>query len=129
MTIKVEYLRHEQLEVGAEYYVLARNFEIATWNGKEFVGKRRKFNTVFEDTEQHWDEGPPHGTVKPLAKLNDEFEELNLNDRENNECFRLLWSKCDIDNIIIADFDGVRYTIEDSGRVFYLHKIFNELCN
>jgi hypothetical protein len=60
--------KHE-LVVGKAYRVHARNFSIATWNGEAFVGTRTKFGMTFEDTEFHWDDGPPHGTVKPYEEV------------------------------------------------------------
>ena len=36
------------------------------WSGVHFVYKRTKFGTTYFDAELHYDDGPPHGTVKPL---------------------------------------------------------------
>lgn len=67
--LNVEYLKREDLVEGKRYYCLARNFRVGTWNGKEFEYERVKFNMKFPDTEKHWDEGAPYGTVKPLALM------------------------------------------------------------
>lgn len=63
------YILKEHLIVGRAYYVDARNFEYALWDGAQFVGIRYKLGTHFADRESHWDDGPPHGTVKPLFIL------------------------------------------------------------
>lgn len=63
------YLKKEDLEQGAAYRVKARNFGIAIWDGKAFQGLRCKFGSCFMSSEDHWDEGAPFGTVKPLYKL------------------------------------------------------------
>lgn len=63
------YIPMKDLEIGRAYYVEARNFEYAIWDGDSFVGVRYKMGSYFTDTEKHWDEGAPHGTVKPLFVL------------------------------------------------------------
>ena len=63
------YIKKEDLIIGHPYLVKARNFTYAIWTGEDFVGVRYKFGSYFIDTEQHWDDGPPHGTVKPLKDL------------------------------------------------------------
>ena len=67
--LNVKYLPKEDLLEGMEYYCLARNFTIGMWDGKQFVYTRQKFGDKFLDTELHWDEGAPHGTVKPLSPI------------------------------------------------------------
>jgi len=64
-----EYIPKDKLVVGATYRCFARNFTEGIWNGKEFDYMRTEFNNTFPDTELHWDDGPPHGTVKPIEKL------------------------------------------------------------
>ena len=63
------YIPKDKLEVGVEYRCDARNFTIGTWNGEAFDYIRHKFGDTFPDTEFHWDDGPPHGTVKPIEKV------------------------------------------------------------
>ena len=63
------YLKKEELEKGATYVCDARNFVEGTWDGEAFVYTRFKFGDEFLDTEQHWDDGAPHGTVKPFEKI------------------------------------------------------------
>jgi hypothetical protein len=63
------YLTVDQLDEGKAYSVVARNFSIAIWTGKTFVGLRYKLGGSFMDHEYHWDEGPPHGTDKPIREL------------------------------------------------------------
>jgi hypothetical protein len=63
------YLHKEELKVGRAYYVSARNFSYAIWDGKEFNGLRYKFGTWFMDKELHYDDGAPFGTVLPFEEL------------------------------------------------------------
>jgi hypothetical protein len=63
------YLKIDQLEIGKTYACTARNFESATWNGKEFEGMRTKFGQTGKTTELHWDSDPRHGTVKPIKLM------------------------------------------------------------
>ena len=65
----IEYIPKDQLEVGAKYRCEARNFEIGTWNGETFDYMRYKFGHEFPDTEYHYDDGAPYGTVLPLEKI------------------------------------------------------------
>lgn len=52
---------------GRLYRVDARNFKLAVYDGDGgFIGVRHKFGGRFLDTERHWDEGPPHGTVRDV---------------------------------------------------------------
>ena len=60
--------------MGRKYFCLARNFKIGIWNGKSFDYTRCEGRYRFKDCEYHWDNGPPFGTVKPLAII---FEEEN----------------------------------------------------
>lgn len=63
------YITKENLMVGRAYYVEARNFDYAIWDGDAFNGVRYKMGTYFVDKEYHWDDGAPYGTVKPLELL------------------------------------------------------------
>ena len=65
----MKYLPKNALEVGAKYKCKARNFTVGRWDGKVFHYTRNKFGQTFPDTEYHWDDGPPYGTVKPLEKV------------------------------------------------------------
>jgi hypothetical protein len=69
MSTNVEYLPKDALVEGISYYCVARNFIVGKWNGECFEYTRGKFGSTFQDTELHWDDGPPFGTVKPLAKI------------------------------------------------------------
>ena len=64
-------IRIEDMKVGCAYWVRSRSFykRIAIWDGKMFVGRRKKFIYEFRDREDHWDSGPPFGTCKPLALI------------------------------------------------------------
>jgi hypothetical protein len=70
----MEYLKRDELEVGATYKVEARNFYEAVWNGSVFKGTRVKFGDRFGAVEYHWDDGVPNGTVKPLNKIEKDFK-------------------------------------------------------
>ena len=55
---------------GEFYRVQARNFSYALcMEDKSFNGIRHKWGNTFIDTEFHWDTGAPHGTVKPLQRI------------------------------------------------------------
>ena len=75
MNDNTKYLPKDQLKVGALYRCIARNFEVGRWNGTEFEYTRYKFGMTFPDTEQHWDDGAPHGTVKPLHEVEQESDD------------------------------------------------------
>ena len=64
-----EYIPKDKLIKGKRYKCDARNFGIGTWNGKEFDYMRYKFGDRFPDTEYHYDDGHPYGTVKPLELI------------------------------------------------------------
>jgi len=66
------YIPKEQLLIGREYECDARNFTIGRWNGKEFEYMRQKFGSIFEDTEFHYDDGAPYGTVKPYRLIEEQ---------------------------------------------------------
>lgn len=65
------YIKKEDLIENEIYRCYARNFEYGIWNGEGFEYIRHKFGTkwFFYDTEFHWDDGPPYGTVKPLEHI------------------------------------------------------------
>ena len=53
---------------GRLYKIRARNFRLGVYDGNEgFIGLREKFGSVFLDTEYHYDQGPPHGTVTDIV--------------------------------------------------------------
>lgn len=68
---RADYLKIEELEVGADYECYARNFEVGTWNGESFDYMRAKWGLVHPDTELHWDSDDHYGTVKPFKKVGD----------------------------------------------------------
>lgn len=48
------------------YKLISRNLSFGVFDGKtRFIGIRTKFGRRFLDTEDHWDTGPPFGTVRP----------------------------------------------------------------
>lgn len=66
---EIDYIPKDKLIKGRKYKCDARNFSEGIWNGKEFEYMRYKFGDRFPDTEYHWDDGPPYGTVKPLSLI------------------------------------------------------------
>lgn len=67
-----KWIPKDELEVGVLYLCKARNFLYGRWNGEEFEYMRNKWGSTFPDTELHWDDGPPYGTVKPFKKVSDD---------------------------------------------------------
>lgn len=63
------YISKSDLEPGELYECDARNFRFGFWDGTSFTYIRIKFSSAFIDQEYHWDDGPPHGTVKPYRKI------------------------------------------------------------
>ena len=63
------YIRKQDLEPGELYECTARNFQFGFWTGISFQYIRHKFEMISVDHEFHWDDGPPHGTVKPYRKI------------------------------------------------------------
>ena len=64
----------DKLVTGAYYLCEARNFTIGRWNGKQFEYIRKKFSQVYVDREDHWDDGAPHGTVKPYFIIQEDID-------------------------------------------------------
>ena len=58
---------------GSVYWVEARNFKLAVFDGEVFVGIREKFGTKFLDSERHWDEEDTErrvmGSCKPIREV------------------------------------------------------------
>ena len=67
-----DYLKIEELIIGETYKVDGRNFSVAVWDGKGFIGDRHKFGKVFSSLELHYDSDLRYGTVKPLRRLGHE---------------------------------------------------------
>lgn len=63
------YIPKDKLVAGRCYRCEARNFTVGTWNGEVFEYMRTKFGTEYPATEQHWDDDPMYGTVKPLEEV------------------------------------------------------------
>jgi hypothetical protein len=61
----------KQLKKGKRYQGKGRNFDVAVWDGKKFIGEKKKFGLVFEDTELHYDADPKYGTFQPEKMLDD----------------------------------------------------------
>lgn len=73
------YIPKDEMVIGAKYRCHGRNLGEGTWNGKGLDYIRSKFGHEFPDVEYHWDDGPPHGTCKPIERLDDN------NNANNNE--------------------------------------------
>jgi len=69
MNATENYLPLQDMVEGTWYVVEARNFNLAIWHNNKFIGIRNKFGFTFESVEYHWDDGAPHGTVKPLREF------------------------------------------------------------
>jgi hypothetical protein len=69
----------EELIKDRYYICKARNFDVGLWNGQEFEYLREKFGMKFPDTEDHWDDGAPFGTVKPIQlwEAKDDSQEVH----------------------------------------------------
>lgn len=61
----------DQCEDGAVYRIHSRNLAVGVFVKERggFIGIRTKWGQRFLFCEYHWDTGAPHGTVKPLEKL------------------------------------------------------------
>lgn len=55
---------------GRVYKIRSRNLRFGVYDGNEgFIGIRTKFGRRYLDTEYHWDQGPPYGTVRTMEDL------------------------------------------------------------
>lgn len=59
----------KDLEIGATYIGDTRNASEAVWNGKEFVYKRYKWGSWFEDTANHFEDDNGYALFVPLKKV------------------------------------------------------------
>ncbi len=67
---KKEYIPMEECRKGFLYRIRSRNLDYGVYDGNGgFIGIRQKFGFRYLFTEDHWDTGPPFGTVKPLEEL------------------------------------------------------------
>ena len=64
-----KWIAKEDMKIGSMYFCKARNFKYGVWDGFQFVYIREKLGGVFADTERHWDDGAPFGTVKPFEEI------------------------------------------------------------
>ncbi|MCK9428906.1 MAG: hypothetical protein M0R17_02700 [Candidatus Omnitrophica bacterium] len=97
------YIKLEDCKDGYLYIISARNAHIGIFDAKKFwfIISRHKFTTNFIDYEDHWDLGPPHGTVKPLKELHlakdTTIEYLNIeSDKYYEEYKKLMHEKLNI---------------------------------
>jgi hypothetical protein len=67
-----EYLSIDELKPYYLYKIRARNARYGIWvplGSKGFLIRREDFGDYYIFVEEHWDEGPPFGTVRPLEEL------------------------------------------------------------
>ena len=77
------------LVAGGVYEVDARNFSIAVWDGKEFIGIRSKFDSRFLDGEDLW--RAEDGSCKPYLRVGMLPPEIRTDrDREDGPLFKYL---------------------------------------
>ena len=91
--VDIPYIPLADCEKGHLYKVRCRNFVLGIFDGETgFIGIRAKFGNRFLDTEFHWDQGPPYGTVLPLEDLGPvpgdiEIYEHRLGEFEGRQCY------------------------------------------
>lgn len=64
----MKYIPISELKLNHIYLVDGRNYFIALWDGREFIGIREKFGDTFLSEEDHWDT-ENRGTVKPYREI------------------------------------------------------------
>ena len=66
-----DYIKIEDLKGGYLYRISARNAEYGIWlpQRNTFAISRIKFGSNYIFEEEHWDNGPPYGTVKPSKEI------------------------------------------------------------
>lgn len=69
LIMKDEWIPKSEMVKNVHYLCKARNFRVGRWNGKSFTYESEQGNMIYEDTEMHWDDGPPFGTVKPFKQV------------------------------------------------------------
>lgn len=72
-------LKMDVLKVRGLYLVDGRNYDIAIWDGKQFLGPRHKFGWMI-GREEHYDADPHFGTVTPYTYIKQVPEDLDLVD-------------------------------------------------
>lgn len=66
------------------YVIKARNFSLGVFDVEKgaFHGFREKFDRLYVDDENHWDQGSPYGTAIPIQELDDKCPDEIWNTRE-----------------------------------------------
>jgi hypothetical protein len=66
-----DYMPISEMKDGYTYRIDARNASFGVWEpvSRSFKIRRQKFTDIFIDTEDHWDNGAPYGTAKPLEEI------------------------------------------------------------
>jgi len=76
------YLSLGQCRRGHAYRVHSRNLAVGVFDGGTgFIGIREKLGARYLFREYHWDQGPPFGTVRPVADLGPVPADLVLTER------------------------------------------------
>lgn len=96
------YIPINKCKEGHTYRIRARNGRIGIFikkhrSGKNVFALSRHKGTNYVDFEEHWDNGPPHGTVRPF---NDLDEAPNFKDDQE---------KLDYLNKLTKEIGGVEY--------------------
>ena len=55
--------------VGTVYRLRSRNLNVGVFTGRGFIGIREKFGDKYLFQEFHHEDGPPFGTVNPIAEI------------------------------------------------------------
>ena len=76
------YLPMEEMERGGIYRIIARNFFVGVWDGESgFIGIREKFGDRYLFTEYHRDYSDRIGTARPVEKVGQVPEGVQLVER------------------------------------------------
>ena len=67
-----------KLIVGKQYLGECRNANVATWDGEKFIYKRNKFNFVFDEKINHFEDDDGYDLFVPIRELAD-GEEVDEN--------------------------------------------------
>jgi len=79
----VQLIDKKDLEVGSLYEVEGLLFDVAIWTGSTFRGPATEYKTINFREEDHYSDGLPNGTCKPVRKLSNivlryPFDGMNL---------------------------------------------------
>jgi hypothetical protein len=102
------YIPMNNCKDGHLYIINARNADLGVYIEAQhcFRLRRNKFKLTYIDTEDHWDTGEPHGTVKPLKKLNyiGNMSDEKLMDKLNYYMKELYYSIKELKGFVVSSF-------------------------